>query len=256
MPAAVITGASSGIGEEFAYALAREGYELFLIARRAAQLEAVAERARHRGAGRVSTIPADLTDREATHRAHAQVDASGAEIGLLVNNAGFGTSGRFSAMPLDRELSEIDLNVGAVISLTRLFLPAMIKVGRGTVINVASTAGFQPMPFMATYAATKAFLLSFSVALNQELAGTGVRVMTLCPGLTRTEFQQVAGTERRRIPGFLYMDAATVAVQALRAARRGRTLYVNGRLNAIGTQLVRFAPRTLVARIGGKLFRE
>lgn len=256
MRAAVITGASSGIGAEFAYALAREGYDLFLIARRAERLDGVAAHARKLGAAHLSTIPADLADRATLRYVHSRIEASGAEIALLVNNAGFGTSGYFASLPLDRELAELDLNVGAVMALTRMFLPAMIKAGRGTVINVASTAAFQPMPFMATYAASKAFLLSFSVAINQELAGTGVHVMTLCPGLTRTEFQQVAGTERRRLPRFLYMDAATVVAQALKAARRGRTIYVNGRFNALGTQLVRLAPRTLVARVGGRLFRE
>ncbi len=182
MPAALITGASSGIGEQFAYFLARDGYTLALSARREDRLRAVAAEARRRGAPAVSVFPADLGQRPAAAELYGQVAAAGLKIELLVNNAGFGTRGRFDHLPLERELEEIDLNVSALVALTHLFLPGMIASRKGTVINVASTASFQPVPHMATYAATKAFVLSFSQGLHYELTGSGVNVMALCPG--------------------------------------------------------------------------
>lgn len=255
MPTALITGASSGIGEQFAYLLAEEGYALAICARRAERLEAVAREASRRGAAGVSIFPADLSERQAARKLYEQTAASGLKIELLINNAGFGTRGRFDHLPLERELEQIDLNVSALLALTHLFLPDMIAARKGTIINVASTAGFQPVPYMATYAATKAFVNNLSLALSQELAGTGVNVMALSPGLTRTEFQGVAGTEHVPLPSFAYMDPRTVAVQALHAARRGRSLYINGVMNNLAMQATRIVPRALVTRVAGMLFR-
>lgn len=255
MPAALITGASSGIGEQFAYFLARDGYTLALSARREDRLRAVAAEAQRRGAPAVSIFPADLARRPAAAELYGQVAAAGLKIEMLVNNAGFGTRGRFDHLPLERELEEIDLNVSALVALTHLFLPDMIASRKGTVINVASTASFQPVPHMATYAATKAFVLSFSQGLHYELTGTGVNVMALCPGATRTEFQAVANNETRWVPASTYMEAETVVAQGLRAARRGRAICVNGIMNWIAAESVRAAPRGLVARIAGMMYR-
>jgi len=255
MATALITGASSGLGERFAYALGQEKYDLVLVARRQDRLSAVAEEATRKGAHLAVLIQADLSERNAPTMVFQRVESERLSVDLLINNAGFGTSGRFDQLPLGRELEEIDLNVSALVSLTRLFLPPMVARGAGTVINVASTAAFQPVPYMATYGATKAFVLSFSQALTTELSGTGVNVMALCPGPTHTEFQKVARTQRARVPAFAYMDPDTVVAQALAAARRGRSLYINGILNTAMAEAVRFTPRPLVSWIAGSMFR-
>ena len=173
MATALITGASSGLGEQFAYALGREHYDLVLAARREDRLAAVAGRARTLGAGTVRVIRADLGLHETPAALYQQLTGDGVQIDYLVNNAGFGTSGKFHQLPPERELEEIELNVTSLVATTRLFLPAMVERRRGTVINVASTAAFQATPYMATYGATKAFVLSFSEAVAAELRGTG-----------------------------------------------------------------------------------
>ena len=255
MATALITGASSGLGEEFAIQLAREKRDLVLVARREDRLRDVADRARNLGAGKVTVISSDLGRAEAAAELFRQVGAAGIVVDYLVNNAGFGTRGRFDQVPLDREIEEINLNVGALVALTRLFLPAMVASKSGTIINVASTAAFQPVPWMATYGATKAFVLSFSEALSTELQGTGVTVLALCPGPTRTEFQQVASVEHTGVPSFAYMDAPTVVRQAIESAKRGKAIRINGVINTIMAQSTRFAPRALVRRISGAMFR-
>jgi len=255
MAAALITGASSGLGEEFAIQLAREKHDLVLVARREDRLRDVADRARGLGAGKVTVISSDLGRAAASDDLFKQVSAAGIAVDYLVNNAGFGTRGRFDQVPLDREIEEINLNVNALVALTHLFLPAMVAARNGTIINVASTAAFQPVPWMATYAATKAFVLSFSEALSTELQGTGVTVMALCPGPTRTEFQQVASVEHTGVPSFAYMDAPTVVRQAIESAKRGKAVRINGVINTIMAQTTRFAPRALVRRISGAMFR-
>jgi len=255
MAAALITGASSGLGEEFAIQLAREKHDLVLVARREDRLRDVADRARSLGAGKVTVISSDLGRAAASDDLFKQVSAAGIAVDYLVNNAGFGTRGRFDKVPLDREIEEINLNVNALVALTHLFLPAMVAARNGTIINVASTAAFQPVPWMATYAATKAFVLSFSEALSTELQGTGVTVMALCPGPTRTEFQQVASVEHTGVPSFAYMDAPTVVRQAIESAKRGKAVRINGVINTIMAQTTRFAPRALVRRISGAMFR-
>ncbi len=255
MTAALITGASSGLGEEFAMQLAREQRDLVLVARREDRLGEVAERAKRAGARNVAIIASDLSRAEASAEIRRQIAAANIAVDYLVNNAGFGTHGRFDKVPLDREIEEINLNVSALVALTRLFLPAMVAGKAGTIINVASTAAFQPVPWMATYGATKAFVLSFSEALARELEGTGVTVMALCPGPTRTEFQQVASVEDSAFPSFAYMDAATVVRQAIDAAKRGKAVKINGFINTIMAESTRFAPRALVRRIAGNMFR-
>lgn len=254
MAVALITGASSGIGEQFAYALAREGYELALTARREDRLQAVAAKARNLGAPAVHCYTVDLGQRCGPADLCGQVTAAGLRIDMLVNNAGFGARGRFDQLALERQLEQIDVNISALVALTHLLVPGMIAARRGIIINVGSTAGFQPVPYMATYAATKSFVVSFTLALHQELKETGVVVMALCPGATRTEFQAVAGTDGT-MPSFFYMDAETVVAQALRAARKKRAVCINGALNAMATQAQRIAPRWLVAKIAAMFFR-
>jgi uncharacterized protein len=256
MATALITGASSGIGEGFAYALARQNYDLVLTARREDRLNAVAARAREIGARHTEILATDLSRSGAPLELQARLAAIPMGVDYLINNAGFGTTGRFDRLPLTREIEEINLNVTAMVTLTRLFLPAMIERGRGTIINVASTAAFQPVPYMATYAATKAFVLSFTEAIGVETAGTGVRILALCPGPVHTEFQKVAKNENALMPSFVYLDADTVVRQALAAADRGRRVRINGILNTAGAFAVRLAPRALVAAIAGRLYRN
>jgi uncharacterized protein len=256
MPTALITGASSGIGEQFALQLAKQKYGLVLVARREDRLKAVADEARKLGASATTTIGADVTGYSGAAALHRDVRKAGIEVDYLVNNAGFGTRGRFDTLPVEREIEEIELNVTALVTLTRLFLPEMVARKQGTIINVASVGAFAPVPFMATYGATKAFVLSFSEALAEEVGGSGVTVMTLCPGATRTEFQKVAGVENARMPAFNWMDAETVVAQAIAAAKRGKSLYINGAINFFTVQSTRIAPRRLAAKIAGAMFRE
>lgn len=255
MSTALITGASSGIGEGFAHALARERYGLVVTARREDRLNAVAARAKDLGAPSVEVIAADLGARGGAEAICRRLREAQIEIDYLVNNAGFGTSGRFDRLPLGREIEEIDLNVIALVALTRLLLPGMVERGRGTIINVASTAAFQAVPFMSTYAATKAFVLSFSEGLAGELAGTGVKVLALCPGPVQTEFQAVAKNAHGRVPPFVYLNAETVAAQGIAAAAAGRTVRINGLLNFITAESTRFIPRALVNRIARTIYR-
>jgi short-subunit dehydrogenase len=252
---ALITGASSGLGEQFAYALAREHYDLVLAARREDRLAAVAGRARTLGAGAVRAIHADLAQRDTPAALQAQLNADGVHIDYLVNNAGFGTSGRFHLLPLERELEEIELNATSLLAMTRLFLPAMVERRGGTVINVASTAAFQATPYMATYGATKAFVLSFTEAVAAELKGTGVTVMAFCPGPVHTEFQKVANNERMRFPSFIWTDAERVVNEAIAAAACGRSLCVAGAINNAMVIASKFTPRGLSAWISSTLLR-
>ena len=255
MATALITGASSGLGEEFALQLARENYDLVLTARREDRLKAVAAEAVKLGSSKVEVIASDLGLPEAAAKLHRQISERGIEIECLVNNAGFGTHGIFHKLPLEREIEEINLNVTSLVALARLFIEGMVARRRGTIINVASTAAFQPVPYMATYAATKAFVLSFSEAVALEVRGAGVTVMALCPGPTRTGFQGTAGVESSSFPSFAYMDAKTVVAQALASAKRGKAVRVNGLMNQMMAQSTRFTPRSLVARISGVMFK-
>ncbi len=256
MPTALITGASSGLGVEFARQLARERYSLVLTARREDRLKGVAEEAKRLGAPDARVIASDLSSSNAARALHQKLVEENVAVDFLVNNAGFGTHGRFTNLPLERELEEIELNIASIVALTHLFLPAMVERRRGTIINVASTAAFQPVPFMATYAATKAFVLNFSEALAYEVRASGVTVTALCPGPTRTEFQAVAGTQQAKMPSSAYMDAATVVAQAIASAKSGAPVRINGALNWLMAQSTRLAPRALVVRIAAAMFPE
>jgi short-subunit dehydrogenase len=193
---------------------------------------------------------ADLTDPTAV-RAIEEIIAGDPRLELLVNNAGFGTAGRFAELDPGKEEAEIRLNVVALVRLARAALPGMIARGRGAVINVSSMAGFQPAPYNATYAATKAFVTSFTEALHEELRGTGVRVQALCPGFTRTEFQVRAQIDTSSIPSFAWMSAEAVVDAALAGLRRGEVVCVPGLANRAVATLLGQLPRSVVRRVAG-----
>jgi short-subunit dehydrogenase len=249
-----VTGASSGIGEAFARRLAREGYDLALVARRGDQLERLAKELEARHPARVEVIAADLCEEAGLARVE-QVLRDDPRLELLVNNAGVGTQGRFHELPVGPEVGMARLHVEALLRLTHAALPPMVERGRGAVINVSSGLGFVPAPYYATYGATKAFVNSFTEALAEELRGTGVSMQVLCPGFTRTEFQERAGMDTGAIPGFLWQTAEQVADESLAALRRGTVVCVPGRLNRASMApvrggLSRAATRRVLALLG------
>ncbi len=249
---ALVTGASAGIGAAFAERLAKERYNLVLVARNGDRLETLAKRLRKDCGIQVEVLPTDLTQ-PAELRIVEQLVAGEARLDLLVNNAGFGTVGRFADLDADREEEEIRLNVVALVRLTRAALPGMIARRRGAIINVSSMAAFQPGPYNATYSATKAYVNHFTEALHEELRGTGVTVQALCPGFTRTEFQERAGIDVSAIPSFAWMTPDAVADAALAALRNGEVVCVPGLGNRALMALVSLVPRTLTRRITGTL---
>lgn len=247
---ALVTGASAGIGYEFALQLAARGYDLVLVARRRDRLDELAARVRTANAGaRAEVVVADLADPAATAAVAAAVAHLGLEIELLVNNAGFGTHGRFETLPPERERDEIAVNVGALVALTHAFLPAMLARKSGGVINVASTAAFQPVPYMAVYGATKAFVLSFSEALREEVHRRGVRVVALCPGPTATEF---FGGDVSAPKGPVRTVGEVVAT-GLRALDAGTPAAIDGTSNRLLIASANLIPRRWAAHIAGRI---
>jgi short-subunit dehydrogenase len=249
-PVALVTGASAGIGRELARRFAAGGHDLVLTARRADELRALADELSAEHGVAVRAVPADLSDPVAPRTLFDEVAAAGLAVDVLVNNAGFGMYGPFAEADPDRLLAMVQVNVAALTHLTRLFLPGMVARGRGRVLNVASTAAFQPGPLMAAYYASKAYVLSLSEALAFELRGAGVTVTCLCPGPTRTEFAAAAVVGGSRLFDSPYvMDAAPVAEAGYRAAMRGRRVVVPGLLNRLGAFATRFVPRPLLMRV-------
>lgn len=249
-PTVLITGGSSGIGRELARLFARDGFALVLVSRSADRLAPVVGELRDAHGASVTTIPADLGQPEDIERLLSTLAASDIRVDVLVNNAGFGGAGRFSETALDQEVEMIALNVGAVVTLTKRLLPSMLESRRGRILNVASTAAFQPGPFQAVYFATKAFVLSFSEAIAEELRDTGVTVTTLCPGPTQTGFAARAGFRSSPMMG-ARMDARSVAEVAYTATLRGERVVVPGVVNKMHAQAVRLTPRRLLARLAG-----
>jgi uncharacterized protein len=245
---ALVTGASSGIGEAMASALGDAGVALVLVARRRDRLEALA--ARYEG---TEVLAADLTTAKGLDAVVARLEDRSRPIDLLVNNAGFGSSGDFVSIDADRLDDEISLNVRALTRLSRAALVPMIERRRGWLLNVSSVASFQPAPKLAVYAATKAFVTSLTESLHEELRGTGVSATALCPGLTRTEFQQVSSTERagERYPGVAWMGAESVARAGLADCARGRAVSVPGLLYKGLVTSTQFVPRGLKRRAAG-----
>jgi hypothetical protein len=250
-PQALVTGASTGIGAAFAARLAHDGHDVIIVARSRPRLEALADRLHKAHGVTVKVVAADLTDADALRRVERVVHDS--ELDLLVNNAGFGTAGPFAHLGVAKEEEEIRLNVLALMRLTHAALSGMIKRRRGAIINVSSLSAFQPMAFNATYAATKAFVNSFTESLHEELRGTGVRVQALCPGFTRTEFQERAGINASDVPGFAWMSPATVADASLHALRRGNVICVPGLANRALASVVGVLPRRVTRRVSGIL---
>jgi short-subunit dehydrogenase len=247
-PLAVVTGASSGIGRELARILAREGHDLVLVARREDELHKVASDLREAHGATSRVVAVDLARAGAAHEVADAVSDDAVDV--LVNNAGFGGHGRFTETDLGHEQRMLAVNVVALTELTKLLLPGMVARGHGRILNVASTAAFQPGPFMAVYYATKAYVLSLSEALAEETRGTGVTVTALCPGVTETGFQQSSGVEHIPLTkGPFTMSASSVAETAYRGMQRGRLLVIPGVANKFGAHAVRFTPRRVTLKV-------
>jgi len=245
---ALITGASAGLGADFARQLAAEGRRLVLVARRKDRLDAlVAE------LGNARAFELDLSETGAAGRLMADLAAHGEQVELLVNNAGFGLSGRFAALDGPRQRQMIDLNCGALTELAHAVLPAMIERGSGAILNVASTAAFQPGPGMAVYFATKAFVLSFSEALHEEVKQYGVVVSALCPGPTATEFGEVAGFGASNLLDKIAADSASVVRAGLAGVAKGKAVIIPGVMNKSTAQAHRLFPRSWVRKAAGML---
>lgn len=250
MPSAVtlITGASAGLGVEFARQLGAKGHRLVLAARRKDRLEALAGEL-----GNARAVAIDLAKAGATARLMADLAKAGEEVDFLVNNAGFGLVGRFATLDAKRQREMIDLNIGALTDLCRAVAPGMIERRGGAILNLASTAAFQPGPGMAVYFATKAYVLSFTEALHEELRPHGIKVTALCPGPTRTEFGDVAGWSGHPAVDRITMDSAPVVELGLKALDRNQAVIVTGIANKVGAAATRFIPRPLLRKIAGAL---
>lgn len=250
---ALVTGASSGIGQELARLFAADKSNLVLVARRKEKLEELAAELRGRHGVEVRVIGQDLADPAAPDAIFQQLTNDGVAVDVLVNNAGFGSVGKLADLPLRRQLDMIQVNVAALAHLTRLFLPGMLQRGAGGVLNVASTAAFQPGPLAAVYFATKAFVLSLTEALAEELSGEPVNVTCLAPGATRTGFGDDSGMGRTLLFKLGTMDAKSVALAGYQGFRRGRVLVVPGLRNKLTVASTRIAPRRLVRKIVKRL---
>ena len=245
----LVTGASSGIGRELARCFAADGCRLVLVARKRHALQALADELRQAHQTQAEILPADLSEREAPARIFGHLEANGTRVDVVVNNAGFGAYGEFTELPASRQLDMVQVNVTALTHLTRLFLPGMLERRRGGILNVASVAGFEPGPLMAVYFATKAYVLSFSEAIAEELSGTGVTVTALCPGATATNFAEAAKGRFSRRFQQLAMSAESVARIGYRAFRKGQVVAVSGWRNRCLAFSVRLGPRSLVRKI-------
>src|SRR5438105_752473 len=253
MNTTLITGASSGIGEAFARKLAARGHNLLLVARTEEKLVMLCSELGRSQSIRAQYVAMDLAEPDAPARLFEETQQRDLQIDFLINNAGFGSMGDFAKLDLERELNMIDLNIGGLVELTHRFLQPMRERRSGSIINVASTAGFQAVPFMATYAATKAFVLSFSEALWEENRPYGIQVMALCPGVTQTGFFEAARMQRP--PARTVQTPEEVVDTALRALKRGKSHVVSGWANFIATESERLVPRWLVLRVIGGVMR-
>ena len=254
MATALITGASGGIGYELAKLFASDHCNLVLVARSADKLSRFAIELQSRFGVSAKGIALDLTDPAAPQSLFNQLAKEGISVDILVNNAGFGILGEFNQASTEDTMGQIQLNITALTYLTKLFLAPMVQRRSGKILNVASTAGFQAGPLMAVYYATKAYVISFSEALANEVEGSGVTVTCLCPGATDTGFQGRAGNDKTILFKKLRpMDAKTVARDGYRGLMAGRTLVISGFRNWVVAESVRFAPRKMVTAISRKL---
>src|SRR4051812_18642934 len=245
---APITGASAGLGVEFARQLSRRGHALVLVARRKERLEELAKEL-----GNARAVATDLSKKDAAAKLMTDLAANGEAVEVLVNNAGFGLIGRFAELDAKRERQMIDLNVGALTELCRAVAPGMIERKSGGIVNVASTAAFQPGPKMAVYFATKAFVLSLSEALHEELKPHGIKVSCLCPGPTRTEFGEVAGFGGNGLFDRVAMESPEVVKAGLEGLDANKAVVIPGFVNKVGAISTRFASRATVRKIAGAI---
>ena len=248
MPIALVTGASSGIGLVFARELARRGHDLVVVARSKDKLDSLATSL---SSVDVEVIGADLADDAGMAVVEERLRSTERPVDLLVNNAGFGTTGRFAELPIEEEDQEIRLNVLALTRLTGAAVPGMVSRRRGAVLNVASIAAFQPTPGTATYGGTKAYVLSFTQALREELRGTGVKALVLCPGFTKTEFQERANYEVKGLAARLWQTPEDVVTAALSALDRDAGVCVPGWQNKVAAGATHLTPRRLLPRLAG-----
>jgi short-subunit dehydrogenase len=250
----LVTGASSGIGVEIARQLAGRGLGVTLVARREDRLRELATELAAVGV-RAEAIGCDVSDHDSRHRLAAELEERGLTVDVLVNNAGFSTSGPFVDSDPEREVALVRTNVEAVVELCALFAPGMVARGRGGVLNVASTVAFQPMPMQSSYAASKAFVLSFTDSLHAELRGTGVSVTALCPGPVKTEFTEVANLTSAddQLPAFLWDSPDTVAKAGVDGLEKGKRVVIPGALNRGGAVLGHHTPRSLFLRIASRV---
>lgn len=254
MRVTLITGASSGIGEAFARRLAAEKHDLVLVARSEKALHELCDELMLKHQIMAHYVVLDLAEPNANVRLLEETARHGFEVGWLINNAGFGSVGDFAALDIEREIEMIELNVSALVAITHAFLGNMRERKQGTIINVSSAAGFQPIPFMATYAATKAFVSSFSEAIAEENRPFGIQVLTLCPGSTKTNFFAASNIERPiQVKGQQTVD--DVVETAMRAVAKGRTKVVSGLGNKIGAALGQLVPHSLSRRFMAKMLR-
>jgi len=245
---ALITGASAGLGAEFARQVSAKGHRLVLAARRKDRLDALAKEL-----GNARAVAIDLSAMGAAARLIADVAEAGEQVEILINNAGFGLIGRFASLDARRLREMVDLNVGALTDLCRAVAPGMIARRSGGIVNLASTATFQPGPNMAVYFATKAYVLSLTEALHEELKPHNIHVTALCPGPTRTEFGDVAGFGGNGMFDRVAMDAGAVVAAGLRGPEKKRAVVVPGWINKIGAASTRFAPRPIARKIAGAI---
>jgi uncharacterized protein len=256
---ALITGASSGIGEALAHRFAKGGYHLVLVARSADKLKALAAALAQEHGIKAWAAPADLSLPEAAPKLAAAMKRAKRPIDVLVNNAGVLEQGPFTAMAPARHQQMIALNIAGLTAMLAAFLPGMVARGQGRVLNVASIAAFQPVPQLATYAATKAFVLSLTESLSEELKGSGVSITALCPGMTATHMlssAQAGNAQLNKLPDFLVGKAEDVADEGYQACHRGEVIRVPGALNLAGTVAARATPKWLLRRVSGALVRR
>jgi short-subunit dehydrogenase len=253
---ALVTGASSGIGADIARELADRGHGVTLVARREDRLTALAEEIRSKRHVRAEVIACDVSDHPARERLVAEIRERGLQVSVLVNNAGFGSAGRFQELDLEGELRMVRTNVEAIVHLCGEYIPGMVTRGEGAVMNVASTAAFQPLARQSTYSASKAFVLSFTEVLSSDLKGTGVTATALCPGPVKTEFmdQHEGFDAAASTPDFVWMSAEDCAKAAVKGLERGKRVVVPGVGNRIGTLAGQHAPRSVLLAAARRLY--
>ncbi|MFJ3139240.1 SDR family NAD(P)-dependent oxidoreductase [Streptomyces sp. NPDC086843] len=254
-PTALVTGASSGLGREFAARLAARGHDLVLVARSRDRLEAVAEELTKAHGVTVHVLVHDLARPGAGRAVARELAERSLTVGLLVNNAGFGTAGRFEEIPAERDHDLLMVNVVALVDLTHALLPGMLERGSGAVLNVGSTAGYQPSPYLSVYSASKTFVLNFSLALRQEYRGRGIRVTALCPGPVETRFFEVVGTRNAAVAG-RFTTPEPVVRAGLKALDRDRAYVTPGLGNAVMAHFNARRPRALIAWVGERVCRK